>query len=486
MTSHEFKKKRVLFINPAKEDTFIVNRIHMGLTLLGEILSVNGHEVLIMDYAFLRSIQGKLEIPNISDLVKDFKPEIIGISCFTYLYDECQCMVDEISQCSNAPIILGGPHITFFPEDFMNDKRVSYLVRGEAESIILDLVNDAKPQPMPVIIKCLHPCAEEIPAINLDIAYGSQYLRTYQIQLSRGCPFSCSFCNIELIAGKKVRARNLELCIEQIVTAKKHYPNINNITITDDCPTFNMKRFKQFLTMFAKTNIDTTLSIDNVRADLIDEEILQLYVKAGGQNVCLGTESGNLQVFSLVNKGESLEEIINAAKLIRKYNLEFGLCFVIGLPEDTLEKHRDSIKLAKYLNVDYAYWNMCTPWPGTKIETWFRQNGEIGDVRNFSTLIDSGVNFKNPPAWSTSFTMDERIKAWLMANLETYTLPIIFWGNLRYLPRNMLKLFKLARQHNLYKSLFIYINGFAFHQIYLTLQNRRRLYLLQKTKTELK
>lgn len=477
--------KRVLLLNPAKNDNFSVIRIHMGLTLLGQILSEAGCEVLVMDYAFLRGLEGKIKIPNISEVIQNFKPEVIGISIFSYLYDESQRMIDNVSKISDAPIMIGGPHVTFFPEDFMKDKRVSYLVRGEAESIILDLVNNAKQQPFPVIINCPPPSAEEIPAVNLDIAFGSQYLQNYQIQLSRGCPFSCSFCNIDLIAGKKVRARNLELCIEQIVTAKKHYPNINNITITDDCPTFNKKRFKQFLIMFADNKIDATLSIDNVRADLIDEEILQLYVKAGGRNICLGTESGHPEVFNLVNKGESLEEIVNAAKLIRKYDLELGLCFVIGLPEDTLEKHEYSIKLAKHLKADYAFWNMCTPWPRTEIEKWFKEYGEINDVRNFSTLIDSRVNFKNPPAWSTSFTKEDRIKAWLMANLETYTLPIIFWGNLRYFPSNMLRLFKLARRYDLQKSFLIYATGFAFHKIQLVLRNHWRVYLLQKRKGRL-
>lgn len=473
-------EKRVLFLNPSKNDAFIVGRIHMGCTLLGQILSDAGCEVLVMDYAFLKSVRDKVEIPDIIEVVKEFKPDVIAISVFTYLYDECQKMVDEIAQSSDVPIILGGPHITVFPEDFMNDKRVSYLVRGEAETVILDLVNNAKQQPVPVIVNCPNPSAEEIPSINLDIAFGSKYLQNYQIQLSRGCPFNCSFCNIDLIAGKKVRARNLELCIEQIVRAKKQYPNIKNITITDDCPTFNKKRFKQFLIMFAENKIDATLSIDNMRADLIDEEILQLYVKVGGRNICLGVESGHPEVFNLVNKGESTTEIINAANLIRKYNLELGLCFVIGLPEDTLEKHKHSIKLAKHLNADYAFWNMCTPWPGTEVEKWFRKNGTINDVRNFSTLIDSRVNFKNPPAWAPSFTKEDRIKAWLMANLETYTLPILFWGNLRYLPRNILKLFMLARQYNLYKSLFIYIKGFVFHKIRLMLRNHWRVHLLQK------
>jgi radical SAM superfamily enzyme YgiQ (UPF0313 family) len=433
-----------------------------------------------MDYAFLRGLEGKLKIPNVSEVIQNFKPEIVGISVFTYLYDECQRMIDEISQCSNTPIMLGGPHLTIFSEDFINDKRVSYIVRGEAENIILDLITVAKRQSTPVIINCPTPSAEEIPTVNLDIAYGNIYLQNYQIQLSRGCPFNCSFCNIGLIAGRKVRARNLEFCLEQIVVAKKKYPNINTIVITDDCPSFNKQRFKQFLIMFAEKNLGLELIIDNVRADLIDEEILNLYIKAGGQNICLGVESGHPEVFKLVNKGETIDKIINAARLVHDYNLQLGLCFIIGLPEDTLERHVYSIKLAKNLKADYIFWNMCMPWPGTEIHNWFKKNGEIEDVRNCSSLIDSQVNFNLPPAWSPSFTKKDKIKAWLMANLETYTLPILVRRNLRYFLVIINKLFRLARQYNIYKSLLIYMIGFVYYRGRSAIKNRLRKYLWKK------
>jgi len=66
-------KKRILLINPAKNDNFIVTRIHMGLTLLGQILSEAGCEVLVMDYAFLRGLERKLKIPNVSEVIQNFK-----------------------------------------------------------------------------------------------------------------------------------------------------------------------------------------------------------------------------------------------------------------------------------------------------------------------------------------------------------------------------------------------------------------------------
>lgn len=469
--------KRVLFVNPAKQDNFGVSRVHMGFSVMGEILVSNGHEVKLMDYAFLRDLERQIRVPDIEDVIHEFRPDVIGISVFTYLYDECQSLIERISRCYNVPIILGGPHFTIFPQDFSDDSRISYIVRGEAETLILSIVEAAKREQYPVLVDCPLPSPDAIPAVNLDIAYGNQYLRTYQIQLSRGCPYNCSFCNIELIAGRRVRARDLETGLNQIIEAKKRYPYIKTVTITDDCPTFHRDRFKRFLRMFREANLGCMLTIDNVRANLIDEEMIQLYVAAGGRNICLGVESGHPEVFELIHKGESLEDIIKAAKLVRQYGLALGLCFVIGLPEDNLERHFYSMKLAKALRPDYVFWNMCIPWPGTEVRGWYERHGEIGDLRNFSTLIDPRVNFKDPVASSTDFSTEDRIKAWLMANMETHN----YFTSLR----DIRKLISLTHKHKIYRSMGVYWTGhFLSNIIKRGLSRIRRVWRAQFTETE--
>lgn len=440
-------KRRVLFLNPAKQDRFAVSRVHMGLSLLGEILVSHGHEVKIIDYAFLRDLKQRIRVPDVEEVIDEFKPDLIGISVFSYLLDECRHLIDRISKCCDAPLALGGIHYTVFPPD-LNDKRVSYVVRGEAEEVILNLVETAKREPQPVVVEGPLPSHEKIPASNLDIVYGSRHLRDYQIQLSRGCPYKCSFCNVCIVAGRRIRARDLDECVDQIVEAKKRYPQIEIVTITDDCPTFDKERFKRFLRMFREAGTGCEIRIDNVRANLVDEEMIELYQAAGGLNICLGVESGNPEVFEKVNKGETLEEIIAAAKLVRKFDLELGLCFVIGLPGDNLERHADSMRLARQLAPDYIFWNMCIPWPGTEVHEWYKQHGTIGDLCNFSTLIDPRASFKPPVAASSDFSKRDRIKAWLMANMET---PCYFRA-----PRGTLKILFLTLKYGIYRSFSVY------------------------------
>lgn len=80
------------------------------------------------------------------------------------------------------------------------------------------------------------------------------------------------------------------------------------VITNDDCPTYDRERFKLFLRMFGDAALGCSLWVDNMRANLIDEEMIQLYADAGGLNVCLGVESGHPDVFKQIAKGETLED----------------------------------------------------------------------------------------------------------------------------------------------------------------------------------
>jgi radical SAM superfamily enzyme YgiQ (UPF0313 family) len=238
------------------------------------------------------------------------------------------------------------------------------------------------------------------------------------------------------------------LCLKQIKEAKERYPQLETLDITDDCPTFDISRFKTFLKMLSSMNTGCELVIDNVRANLLDEEMIQLYIAAGGKNICLGTETGDPEIFKTVNKGESLQNILDAAKLIRQYGLVLGLCFVIGLPGDNLKRHRKSLALAKALKPDYIFWNMCIPWPGTPVHQWYKTHGTIGDLRNFSTLVDPKGDFKTPVCATREFPRKDRIRAWLVANMETHC----YFKRVR----DVGKLFLLSLRYGLLRSFVTY------------------------------
>jgi hypothetical protein len=159
-------------------------------------------------------------------------------------------------------------------------------------------------------------------------------------------------------------------------------------------------------------------------------------------SIGLGVESGCPEVFEKIGKGETLEEIRTAAKLIKKHGMPLSLCFVIGLEGDSLEKTKASIDLAKELKPDHIYWNMITPFKGTKIREWYDENGRVFDVVNHSSYVDGDFVCDEPCAESPEFNVEDRKKAYMMAILETNDNKL----RLRHIPR----LLPSVRRYKLY------------------------------------
>ena len=92
---------------------------------------------------------------------------------------------------------------------------------------------------------------------------------------------------------------------------------MNLIRIIDDNPGVSKIRFKSFLHLFIESEFNLDLEITNLRADHFDEEIVELLKKAGVSQIVLGVEHGHPEVFTKIDKGETLEDIKKAACLIK-------------------------------------------------------------------------------------------------------------------------------------------------------------------------
>ncbi len=181
------------------------------------------------------------------------------------------------------------------------------------------------------------------------------------------------------VSTKKWRPRLPEECIKELINARKYLKNLDSVIIYDDNPMFRAVHIKKFLNLYLKNKIYLPLTIINTRADSIDKEMVELLKKAKCPSIGIGVESSDPEIFSMINKGESLEDIENAAKIIKRYKIPLSLCFVIGLEGDSYEKIESSIDFAKKIKPDYIYWNMITPFKGTKIREWYDNNGRVFD-----------------------------------------------------------------------------------------------------------
>jgi radical SAM superfamily enzyme YgiQ (UPF0313 family) len=238
------------------------------------------------------------------------------------------------------------------------------------------------------------------------------------------------------------RQRDPEDCIQELELAKKELsPNLRFV-VFDDCPTVNKERFNEFLRLYIK-RINCERSIVNTRADCINDEMLDLMKQCPVRFLTIGVEHGNPEVFKLVNKNETFEQIEEACRLIKKHGIRLGVSFIIGLPLDNYERTKDSINLYKKLKAEQLFLNEFIPYKATAAREWFENNNGI-----ITGEFVQRNEYQHPLEWGTDilvetkdFTAFERQKAYYMFLFEV--------AEPRLKMRYIFKIINIAWKYNL-------------------------------------
>ena len=194
------------------------------------------------------------------------------------------------------------------------------------------------------------------------------------IRTSRGCPFKCTFCTSRLYYGDKWRTRSVNSVIEEIKEIKKL--GIDNIFFNSDTFTFR----KSFVLDLCKKLNDENLNIKwfcNSRVDTIDMEMAKEMKNAGCWLIAFGIESGNQEVLNRTKKGIKLEKAIETISMVNKTGIETIAYFIFGLPGETKETLKDTIKFAKKCDPTYARFFTAVPFPGTEFYEEKLKEGKI-------------------------------------------------------------------------------------------------------------
>lgn len=433
---------KILLINPYETSLPAVSPWpHLGLAILATRARDLGHQAYVVDYAFTP------EAPPLGDLVSRLSPDLFGLTLYTAHMKPARQAIQKIRRLSDAPIALGGPHATLYANDLARENLADYIFRGECDTRFDRELEFIKQNPRSVVVSAEPPDLAEITAPDFQLAHGSAAMTYYPIQLSRGCPYSCSFCSVKNISTRRVRFRDIGLCLDEIEQSVRKHRKLHFVRIVDDCPTFDLGRFKTFLHGYIQRGLRKPLHIDNLRADKIDDEMLGLIRRIGVDHLCIGVESGNKRVFELINKGEKMEDIVRAARLIKQYGFRLYTCFIIGLPGSTAESEMDSIRLARSLKPNWIYWNLFQPHKGTQAREWFEENGRILEEEDKSSLIGLTLETTDAPCDTPEFPAEERKRMQIVASLITGA----YWLN----PRFFIRYGSLIKKNRLWRAFFV-------------------------------
>jgi anaerobic magnesium-protoporphyrin IX monomethyl ester cyclase len=378
------EKVKILLVNPPAASYY--HRLGLkypplGIGYIGAILQSNGYTVKVID---LNVEKVKIEAIPYQDY------NIIGISTDTTRYPEAiKIARNAKAKNKNCIVVIGGPHTTFLDKETLRTKVIDYVVRGEGEYIMLNLVRAIKEEIPITEVKGISyirdneiirnpdaPFIEDLdtlpfPARNLlpMDKYTATLEGTYATSLitSRGCPFNCSFCSSSIFSGIKWRARSPENILEELEVLHKGY-GFKAIAFWDDNFTLDPKRVIEICEGILKRNWHFKWwAFSRTESILKYPKMVELMAKAGNYMLFIGFESANQEVLDSYGKKLITDKAKEVIDTLRRYKIKIMGSFIIGAIGETKEMIQKTINYAKKLNPDIAQFSILTPYPGTAL-----------------------------------------------------------------------------------------------------------------------
>lgn len=320
---------------------------------------------------------------------------------FTPWTDSAVTMLRKLKKL-NVNVIVGGIMPTLMPELFVSD--ADAVVVGEGEKILPMLLRNPAHKG---IIHGETLAIDELPLPAWDLfpieRYDLKLLWTSEkampVLVSRGCPFNCDFCSNWFLTNRTVRYRKPESVVEEIERYIQHY-GVSTFELHAENFTLNRK----FVIDFCQRIIDKRLRIKwwaQTRANLVDDEILQLMRRAGCVMLSFGVESGSLSIRTEMDKNVSDNEFCRGVSLVRKNGILCYCGFIVGHRLETIDTIKKTMLMAHNLDPDYIGVQIATPYPKTRLRQMIEDSQIVAKhwsdyLTSKTTFIPKGMIGKNP------------------------------------------------------------------------------------------
>lgn len=422
---------KILFVYPNEEGYPI---IPLGISILAGVLRRYGYSIDLFDTTFMvekridndtrikatfvkdvdmKKYWGASKNKNIEiELIKKlrtFEPDVVAFSIVENNYSCAKRLLDTVKRESTALTIVGGAFPTVASEFFINDSNVNIICLGEGEHALLEIIHRLTVGEKLIGIDNLlvkgnagfSSCRKFSEFYNWEPniyqnfelfdkrhflkPFMGEVLKTGFFEMSRGCPYKCSFCANAfyqgLLSGLKRyhREKPIEYVIDEIEDTKNKY-GLELVFFNDE--TFmmmSMDRFEKFsieytkrvnLPFFVQTRADTLLDLNRVK----------LLADAGCVMVGIGLESGNSNTRSeLLGKNISDDSFIQAFENCKKCNLNTTVYAMMGLPFETRNDILNTARFCRKLEPSMLSINIFAPYYGTKLREICVKNGFMED-----------------------------------------------------------------------------------------------------------
>jgi B12-binding domain/radical SAM domain protein len=278
---------------------------------------------------------------------------IVALSVMTCQLAAMQRLVRQLRSDGGTQITIlaGGPHVTACPEDVL-EAGADAAFRGEAELSFPNLLRSiAQGHGFDSVQSSPH-------QVDLDLFASMSSKRGMfgPIEITRGCAFSCSYCQTSHIFGTKLRHRGVDSIVRQACALKSGNRKVVRLLSPNafsygspDGREINLKAIRDLLAAVRKAVTAESKIIfahfpSEARPEHITPETLELLKEfADNDEIVIGAQSGSRRMLESCRRAHTVESVLAAVSLARKHGFKVIVDFIYGLPGETAEDSRESL-----------------------------------------------------------------------------------------------------------------------------------------------
>lgn len=391
------------------------NALPMGLSQVITCLKAAGHDVRLFHSTFYRhgfksAMEMRMEAlqfqpcpvsyeptemePDFRDLLESFRPQLIGFSVVEptfYVFQRLLAAARGIIRRDAIRVAVGGVHAIYWPESVAAVPEVDFICVGEGEVAFIELCGklalgeDYRGQtgfwvrngdgwlrnPVRQLVDL-----DILPALDIS-DWGTRYLnkpmmgkirRTVSIELTRGCPYQCTYCGNAFLndtfasLGRWYRMKSIAKIADEYATLIDRYQPDFIYKMSESFLAVPRPRLEAYAAMYREYRIPFWIE---TRPETVTGWNVRLLKELGCVRVSVGLESGCEDYRRRhLRRAYSNKQVLEASRRFREQGISFSLNLIIGMPFETREMIFDGVRLLRAAKPDGFSIFLFTPYKG--------------------------------------------------------------------------------------------------------------------------
>lgn len=377
----------------------------LGIQTLAPVLRQRGHQVRMFD-----TCHPGMMAEHIAQAVAQERPDVIALSFLsTTTYPATKSMAARLKAVApKTPIIVGGAFATVNADRILKDcPDIDCVGVGEGEELLPDYLdkldnagsvaglvwrndgNVVRNAPRPLIRdldKFPYPDRTSLPidyieSLPLDVPAVLSLDKFCTVQTSRGCPYSCIYCDIPSLSEGKWRSRSPEHVLGEM--QQLNDLGYRSIYLTDDHFLVRRERVRAICNGIMERKLQFHWGCEG-RVDSAAVDEFPNMTRANCNFLAFGVEAGTQKILDRLNKRQTLQQVENAVSKAKQHGIArvHGF-FVIGSPGETAEDVMESFRFAARLQLDTFGFNRLCAYRGTPLWSEYVDRKIIDDERDW-------------------------------------------------------------------------------------------------------